>query len=77
MRIYNGYNKPLDFCRDCAPTESEAFQRFSAGEGPDNRGNCYAYDAEHPDYEDGPYYCEDCGRVLNEQDNNAYWPIKD
>lgn len=40
------------------------------GDGPDGRGNCYAYDVEHPDYTDGEeYYCETCKHKLDERDN--------
>lgn len=66
MRIYKSNNDPIDFCVDCMPDEVEAYQRFgNVGDGPDSRGNCYTYDADHPPYDDGvDYYCYDCGKLL-------------
>jgi hypothetical protein len=61
MRIYTSDNRPLDFCLACAPTEEDALDDFGdVGEGPDGRGNCYAYDADHPPYETGDYHCHNC-----------------
>jgi len=69
MRIYTSDNDPLDFCQKCAPTEVEAIKKFgNMGDGPDGRGNCFAYDAEHPPYGDDDYYCNSCGRILEEGD---------
>jgi len=72
-RIYDSGNDPHDFCRDCYPSEAEADELFGdvdkTGEGPDDRGNCYGYDAEHPPYEDTDYACEGCRDLLTEEDN--------
>ena len=69
-RIYTSTNDPLDFCQVHFPNEKNAEKRFgNVGSGPDGRGNCFSYDAEHPPYEDTDYKCESCGRQLNENDN--------
>jgi hypothetical protein len=73
-RIYDSGNDPHDFCRGCYPlTETIAEQQFGrvrlTGEGPDGRGNCFGYDAEHPPYEDENYKCETCKKPLLEKDN--------
>ena len=69
-RIFTSANDPLDFCTACFPNEAEAEIEFDhLGDGPDGRGNCFAYDAEHPPYEDfGDYRCKECGEVLTERD---------
>ncbi len=69
MRIYTSASEPLDFCIYCKPGEATAKTDYgNEGDGPDGRGNCFAYDAEHPDYEDGGFYCEICGEELTWQD---------
>lgn len=70
-RIYTSTNDPLDFCQKHFPkSERSANQRFGdLGEGPDNRGNCFDYDAAHPSYECGDYHCYDCGVELTELDD--------
>lgn len=82
-RIYDGNSDPHDFCCRCfPPSEEEAFDEFGAGEGPDGRGNCFGYDAEHPPYgsrEDARvaagdpraycYRCEVCNEVLTDDDD--------
>lgn len=70
-RIYTGASDPLDFCREHFPTEAEAIRLYGDGEGPDNRGNCFGYDAEHPPYQGEDYRCEikTCRRVLTERDD--------
>jgi hypothetical protein len=73
MRIYTAKNDPLDFCDECAPTEEEALELYGEGEGPDGRGNCFAYDAEHPDYDDDDYRCHECGTLLGEDDSGVMW----
>jgi hypothetical protein len=71
MRIYTSQSDPLDFCRACAPTEQEAIQKFgNLGDGPDDRGNCFTYDEEHPPYEETDYKCIACGEGLNKSDND-------
>lgn len=70
MRIYTSQSDPLDFCRACAPTEQGAIEKFgNLGDGPDDRGNCFAYDEEHPPYEETDYTCHTCGDVLEAADN--------
>lgn len=39
------------------------------GDGPDGRGNCFAYDADHPDYAETDYTCHKCDKILTERDN--------
>jgi hypothetical protein len=39
------------------------------GDGPDDRGNCFSYDEEHPPYEETDYTCADCGEILTADDN--------
>jgi hypothetical protein len=72
-RIYDSANDPLDFCRQCYPAEAVAEKKYGdvkkTGEGPDGRGNCFGYDAEHPPYEDEEYDCTKCGCRLGENDN--------
>ena len=70
-RIYDGESNPHDFCRRHFPTEVTARLRFEAGEGPDNRGNCFGYNDDHPDYEDTDYRCEErgCNKPLTARDN--------
>ncbi len=69
-RIYDSTSCPHDFCGDCMPNGEDAFNRFGRGpDGPDNRGNCYGYDADHPDYDECDYYCQDCQGQLYSEDN--------
>lgn len=70
-RIYDGYSEPWDFCRNCFPrTEAIARERYGDGEGPDDRGNCFDYESDHPDYEDwDDYECCKCGKKLTARDN--------
>jgi hypothetical protein len=73
-RIYSSCSDPIDFCRDCFPDEDEAERLYgleAAGEGPDGRGDCFGYDAEHPDYAGEDYHCETCRERLTEADNDA------
>lgn len=69
MRVYASDNDPVDYCMACAPSEAVAQERHgNVGDGPDGRGNCFAYEAEHPDYEGDMYKCAACRRQLNEYD---------
>lgn len=70
-RIYSSANDPLDFCKRCFPkTESAAEKKYAQdGPGPDNRGNCFTYDADHPPYECEDYRCHKCNKLLTEVDN--------
>jgi len=66
-RIYDSESNPVDYCRRCFPkTEAKAYAIHGGGEGPDDRGDCFAYDAEHPDYADDPdmYRCYVCNKEL-------------
>jgi len=71
-RIYDSESNPVDYCKPCFPkTEAEAFKKHGhEGDGPDGRGNCFGYDADHPDYEDGfmDYRCHTCRRKLKARD---------
>lgn len=69
-RIYDSESNPLDFCADCFPDEESAEIEYGQGEdGPDGRGNCYSWNAEHPDYEHEDYCCEECSKPLTCEDN--------
>lgn len=69
MRVYTSANDPLDFCKRCTPTQIQALARYgSIGDGPNARGNCFAYDEDHPDYLDSGYRCEHCKRELADDD---------
>lgn len=70
-RIYDSESNPVDYCRKHFPkTEAKAYAIHGGGEGPDDRGDCFAYDAEHPDYPDDPemYRCYVCGKELGLDD---------
>lgn len=71
MRIYTSQSIPLDFCNDCVPCPVTAREEYgNLGDGPDDRGNCYAYDETRPCYDDDPdwfYECEECGVALTEE----------
>jgi hypothetical protein len=69
MRIYTSTNDPLDFCVMCAPNEIDALADYGdMGDGPDGRGNCFAYDTAHPPYDSDEYTCHECGDVLTDAD---------
>lgn len=71
-RIYISQNDPLDFCQLCYPSETLAEELYAnLGNNPDDpeRGNCYGYDCEHPDYESEGYHCIKCHEPLIESDN--------
>jgi hypothetical protein len=69
-RIYDSRSDPYDFCFSCFPDNNEAEERFmNNGDGPDERGNCYGYDAEHPAYRNENYKCEDCDKLLDDEDD--------
>lgn len=69
-RIYTSASDPIDFCAKHMPNNVKAHKLYgNAGDGPDGRGNCYGYEAEHPPYEDEDRYrCETCGKKLLAQD---------
>ncbi|WP_439398571.1 hypothetical protein ACRQ5Q_14735 [Bradyrhizobium sp. PMVTL-01] len=69
-RIYTSCSDPLDFCRECFPSEDEAEDAYgNLGDGQDGRGNCFGYNEDHPDYEDTDYRCETCKTPLTAKDN--------
>jgi hypothetical protein len=72
-RIYDSGNDPLDFCLRHFPNDEIAERRYAnvskTGSGPDGRGNCYARDAEHPDYDGEEYRCHTCKKPLTSSDN--------
>ena len=58
------------FCQKCFPTENITTQKYgNIGDGPDNRGNCFEYDASHPACEYEGYHCCNCKRLLTEKDD--------
>lgn len=72
-RIYDSASNPLDFCSSHMPLEQIAERRYGnvakTGNGPDGRGNCFGYDAEHPDYDGEDYKCTSCKKRLTSDDN--------
>lgn len=69
-RIYDSVSDPHDFCRRHFPKPQAAERKFGhVGDGPDGRGNCYGYDAEHPGYDGEDYNCETCGSLLGRKDD--------
>ncbi len=73
-RVYTRQSDPIDFCKSCMPDEEEAIEEFDTklachGDGPDGRGNCFGWMAEHPPYEGEDYHCEECRKLLTEEDN--------
>jgi|LakMenEpi03Aug12_release.lakeMendotaPanAssembly.Ray.scaffolds.fasta_scaffold3091162_1 hypothetical protein len=70
-RIYDSASNPIDFCHRHFPkSEEDAFDLYGNGDdGPDDRGNCFGYDCEHPDYQDSHYRCHVCSSLLTAQDN--------
>lgn len=72
-RIFDSGNSAHDFCRKCFPTEGVALTQYSderiTGVGPDDRGNCFGYDTEHPPFEYEEYDCYACGKRLTGKDN--------
>ena len=78
-RIYDAASDPWDFCRDCFPDEATAEEEYGdnleeKNQGPDKRGNCFGYDAEHPSYGGEDYKChgkfkDGCGKLLTDKDN--------
>ena len=72
-RIYNSESEPLDFCRDCwqylDDEETAAEEHGGRETGPDGRGDCFAFDAEHPPYSECDYTCEDCNKLLTDKDD--------
>ena len=68
-RIYASNNDPYDFCQRHFPTEATAREDFgNRGNGPDDRGNCFEYDASHPSYYNDDYKCCECGAPLGDAD---------
>jgi len=71
-RICDSTSGPIDFCKRCFPSETTAKKLYyNLGDGPDGRGNCFDYDACHPDYEGDDYKCSKCGKPLTSNDENA------
>ena len=48
--------------------EADAWEDYgNRGDGPDDRGNCFGWNAEHPSYDDDEVYkCSSCGARLIE-----------
>ena len=69
-RIYTSASDPIDFCNVHFPAETDAEDKYGdIGDGPDDRGNCFDYEADHPDYEGDDYTCEVCNCKLTEEDD--------
>jgi hypothetical protein len=84
MRFYNSEAGAVDLCKRCWPSEAEAREKYGKGpDGPDGRGNCFEYDAEHPWFFEGcndegddwfaddGYDCQECGCRLTQNDVNT------
>lgn len=72
-RVIDSTNEPHDYCSKCFPQMKIATEEFgNIGDGPDGRGNCFEYNADHPDYECEDYVCCECTRRLNGDDNYDY-----
>ena len=72
-RIYASNNDPYDLCRRCWPKKEEDAEVLyrNNGTGPDGRGDCFTYDADHPPYGGDMIRCDVCGKLLIDRDN---WP---
>jgi hypothetical protein len=68
-RVYNGQSDPIDFCKKCFPPEDVAREVYGEGEGPDDRGNCFDYESDHPSYNECDYKCAICRKPLTEKDD--------
>ena len=69
-RIYASNADPIDFCQDCFPAYGTAEEDWGdIGDGPDDRGNCFEYKADHPPYEITGYRCVGCNKPLGVEDN--------
>lgn len=71
-RIFTSASDPIDFCSKCFPDNVKALTLFgNLGDGPDNRGDCFGYDEEHPPYDETDYKCHKCKKKLTDKDNWA------
>lgn len=69
-RIYSSVSDPIDFCQNCFPDESEAYDEYGdLGDADDDRGNCFLHNAPHPLYENTDYTCDTCSKPLTKEDN--------
>lgn len=72
-RIYSSDAYPWDFCQECWPDSEEDAKFFhpflAGGTGPDGRGDCFSYNAEHPNYDLSQYECCICHKDLTAEDN--------
>jgi hypothetical protein len=73
-RIYDSMSDPLDFCNNCFPNEQYAIKKYGDNlrendQGPNHRGNCFGYDADHPSYGGEDYNCEICKELLTDEAN--------
>ncbi len=65
-RITDSRSDPYDFCVRCFPNKQDAVKMYgNRGDGPDNRGNCFDYNTDHPSY-DSDYKCCKCKRELTD-----------
>lgn len=65
MRVCTGNGRNLEFCDKHAPTEAEAKRLYGAGFDRDYGENRFAYDPEHPPYDDGEtFQCCVCHKKL-------------
>jgi len=72
-RIYDSASNPIDFCKSCFPKETIAEKLYGnpqkTGLAPDERGNCFSYKEDHPEYDAVDYNCEICNKKLTYRDD--------
>ena len=70
-RVFASNNDPYDYCFNCYPITEAAAHKLhgNAGDGPDGRGDCFEYEADHPCYGGEDYTCHKCKALLTEDDN--------
>lgn len=52
-RIIDSTSDPMDFCKKCFPSKAVAKAKYAdIGHGQDDRGNCFAHNADHPPYDE-------------------------
>jgi hypothetical protein len=72
-RLCKSNSEPLDFCQGHFPSLEVARSVYGDvaehGEGPDDRGNCFEYDCDHPAYAETDYVCFECGKKLEDKDD--------
>lgn len=70
-RVRSSGSDPVDYCLRCWPKTEELARKLHShdGPGPDDRGDCFTYDDDHPDYDGEDYQCRKCRVILTGEDN--------